>query len=1108
MMYSVLVKKYCTYLLLIPVLFSCNKSNEQGGVFRLIPSEESGIDFKNEIKNTEKFNIFNYRNFYNGGGVAVGDINNDGLADVYFTANMGSNKLYLNKGNFEFEDITQKAGIAELEKWSTGVVMVDINNDKLLDIYVCNAGYQKGVGQENALFINNGDLTFTEKAAEYGLDDNGYTTHAAFLDYDLDGDLDVYLLNNSFIPVNTLNYANNREMRAKDWPVKDFLKGGGDKLLKNENGKFIDISEQAGIYGSLIGFGLGVTIGDINQDNYPDIYVSNDFFEKDYLYINQKDGTFIEDLENKIGHTSLASMGADMADINNDGEVEIFVTDMLPATDERLKTTSSFENHYIFDLKQKKGFYNQYMQNTLQLNNGDGTFSEIANYAGVNASDWSWGALMFDADNDRKTDIYVCNGILHDVIDQDFIDFFANEISQKMAISGKKESIQSILDHMPSKPQINAFFHNTSNLKFEEASQAFGFKESSFSNGAAYADLDNDGDLDLIVNNVNSEAFLYQNNINSKNHYIKIKIEGDSLNTFAIGSKIKVFSKGEIISRQLVPSRGFQSSTEYTLTIGLGDSPIIDSIHFITPKGLYQELKNIKADTTLNLKVTNAINAYSNQQKIPNNLYFTSQTANFQKHTENEFEDYFNERNIPLKLSKEGPAMAIGDLNKDGTDDVFLGGAKGQIAKIYLQKNGTIVETKQSILEKFIDFEDTAADFFDADNDGDLDLLIGSGGNEYDAGIPLLTDRLMLNDGNGQFTFAPNALPRNGFNTSTITHADYDADGDLDVFIGSRSVPKSYGSNPVSYLLENQGNGTFKDVTGKKARTLQKIGMVRAAQFADLDNDKTPELIVSGDWMYTHIFKYSQGEFKEMKSGLEKYSGFWGSIKLVDVDNDRDLDLVAGNIGENFALKVNPENPLKLWLNDFDKNGVPDKVLTKTINQRDVPVFLKRELTEQFPGLKTENLKHAEYSKNDIYDLFSESILKNSQVKNVNYLKSILAINNGKGLFTIKQLPYQVDFSCVNAIAHTDANKDGKIDLLLGGNFEQMIPQLNALDACKGTLLINKGNNQFEYMPAARSGFNINKGETKGILPINSGKKNGFMVAINNQTPKLFYLNK
>ncbi|MBK9255505.1 MAG: VCBS repeat-containing protein [Saprospiraceae bacterium] len=1083
---------------------SCKQQAKEDPVlFTNLTTEITGIDFENTVRNSPKFNIFSYRNFYNGGGVAIGDVNNDGLQDIFFTSNMGENKLYINEGNWKFKDVTETAGIADVNKWSTGVSMIDLNNDGYLDIYVCNAGYREGSDARNSLYMNNGDGTFTESAAKFGLDDNGYTTHAVFFDYDLDGDLDVYILNNSFIPVNTLNYSNKRELRAADWPVKDFLKGGGDKLLQNNDGYFTDVSEKAGIYGSLIGFGLGVTVGDVNGDYLPDIYVSNDFFERDYLYINQGNGTFSEELEDRMGHVSLSSMGADMADLNNDGAPEIFVTDMLPNDEFRLKTTSTFDNINVHNLKIKNGFYNQYMQNTLQVNSGKGKFRETAFYSGVSASDWSWGALMFDADQDMLSDIFVCNGIYHEVIDQDFIDFFANDIIQKMVLTGEKEQLDSVLNRMPSKPIQNMAFRNKGDLRFETVSDLWGLREKTFSNGAAYGDLDNDGDLDLIINNVNQPASLYRNNSESmnKHHFIGMTLKAEKPNIDAIGSIVELYIGETILRREHIPNRGFQSSMDMRINFGLGDQNIIDSIRIIWPDKSYSLILKPETDRYHiynKSEIENLIHKQSDNT-IP---LFTEQESNFEDHLENEYIDFYYERNIPQMLSKEGPKSAIADLNKDGYDDIYICGAKGQAGQLYFGSAKGFIKRNVAVFEKFKDWEDTEALFFDANGDGHMDLFVGSGGNQAPPTASEMQDRLYINNGKNDFEIDYQALPANGMNTSKALAIDFDQDGDLDLFVASRSYPGEYGVNPRNFLYENIGNGKYREILISGKSELAYAGMITDAVWVDIEGAKSQELLVVGEWMTPRLFRYNGVTFVEVNTSLKEYHGFWQSVYPVDIDNDGDLDLILGNSGCNGYLHDQSKLPLKLFVNDFDGNGMPEKILSRTVEGRDMPVMMKREMVDQLNILKKKNLKYKDYAEKDIFQLLGKSV-ENAEIKTVTHLKSYVAVNEGNGQFTMKELPMDVQLSNVRSIASNDINNDGYSDLILVGNENGFQPQFGQADCNNGIVLINDKKGNFTAVNNHNSGIFI-KGVSRQINMLKKKDEQIYVVLRNNDKPYLF----
>jgi hypothetical protein len=1097
--------KYVTRTLILLLFVSCHNKKEVP-LFELM--ENTGISFNNEVTDGKLENSFLFRNFYNGGGVAIGDLNNDGLSDVVLTSNMGENKIYLNKGNFKFQDITAQSGFRQDSMWSTGVMFADLNNDGWLDIFICNSGKMTNGNRRNKLYINNQDLTFTESAEKYGLNIVGYTTQVSFFDYDNDSDLDCFMINNSPIPVNTLNNANRRDLPDEEWKVAPFLKGGGNHLYRNDDGHFTEVTKEAGIHSSLISFGLGVSAGDVNNDGWQDVYVSNDSYERDYLYINQKNGTFKDETDEWIQHMSMSSMGADISDINNDGYPEIFSTDMLPEDDYRLKTMGSFDNIDLFNSKIRSGFSYQYVKNCLQLNNKNGKFIDIANYSGVSATDWSWGALMFDADNDGFSDIYVCNGVNRDVTNLDFMDFFANDVYQKMVLTGQKKSVDEVLKRIPQTPMLNKAYKNLGNLKFADEGKSWGFTQASFSNGAAYGDLDNDGALDLVINNENGPAFIYKNNSRqiNQNHFIGISLKGKAKNTFAIGSKINVYVDSQVISRELIPSRGFQSSMDYKQIIGLGKSTTVDSMIIIWPDHTFSKFDNPTIDTVLVIQQPTLGNDFFTTSKISSQrVLFDSVKTSFDRHQEDVNIDFYYERNIPEMLSREGPKAAVADINNDGLEDVYIGGTKDHPGQTYLQtKAGNFVKKPQPVFEQYRDFEDDAVTFFDADNDGDFDLYVGPGGNNNQSFSRQMQSRLYKNDGKGNFSIDINAFPENGMNTGVAVAYDFNNDGFQDLFVGGRNFPREYGVSPKSFLYVNDGKGHFRDIAESKNPDISKIGMVTGAVWADVSGDKAKELIVTGNWMAPRIFSFSKDHFIEIKSNLNSLSALWQTVVATDVNNDGKQDLILGNIGENFYLRPDSAKPVKLWINDFNQNNSLDKIVTYTIDGKDKPVFLKHDVQDQIPSIKKQNLKHEDYAHKSIQQLFPEQLLKKSTVKDFNYCASVVAINKGDGNFIVQKLPVLTQLSSVNTIECMDVNNDGAIDLVVGGNLYGFLPQFERLDGNFGQVLLNDGKGNFKIVAQNKSGLQV-----EGMIRDIVGFKNiGCVLFLrNNNYPLMYQLN-
>ncbi|MFD1314104.1 VCBS repeat-containing protein [Namhaeicola litoreus] len=1081
-------------LFTILFVFSCQKEKEQTlEIFELIPEEKSGIHFKNQLEDTPELNILTYLYYYNGAGVGIADFNQDGLEDIFFASNQEKNQLFLNKGKLKFEEVGEKANITK-KGWSTGVTITDVNDDGLPDIYVCQVDGLKGISGRNLLYVNqgideNGIPNFLEKAEEYGLNFSGYSTQAAFFDADLDGDLDMYLLNHSIHP--SSNYGKGSQRKVKD-------SISGDRFYKNNRGFFQDFTEEAGIFSSKIGFGLGLGISDLNADGYPDIYVGNDFYENDYLYLNKGDGTFEEKIHqnNKImGHTTHFSMGNDLADFNNDGAVDILSMDMLPNDLETYKTSGNEFNYNIYQNYLKYGYHPQYMQNTLHLNGKNGYFSEIAYLSGVSASEWSWAGLWMDFDNDGLKDIFVSNGIYGATNDMDYISFISNENIQKRLSKGMTADDMEMINEIPQKKVPNYFFGNNGDLTFAKTAQG----TPSFSNGAAYADLDNDGDLDLVTNNLNQVAFLYENRseqIYTDRNFIKISFIGEEHNKLGIGAKCKIFSGDRIIFYENYPTRGYLSAVSTQLTIGVGNISQIDSLEVIWPNQKSQIIFNPALNSATIVDVRNAVldkfivDPFEVKNSEDNFI------PNFQ-HTELDSQEFLREPLAPYMTSHLGPRISVIDFNNDGLDDVFIGNGKKHNAHLYLQQNNaTFLLDVNNELDSISNTENNNQEFFDVDNDGDLDLLIANGGSEYVSGENLQPSLFINYD--GYLKLENNRLPKIETNTSAIAINDFDKDGDLDIFLGGSSVSQKFGDTPRSYLLINE-SGVFRDLTSEHSQGLLYPGLVRDAVWSDLDGDQYEELIIVGHWMPLKIYRNENGILKEITTDfLSRTNGLYNVVVPFDIDNDGDTDLILGNWGLNSRLHASYEEPMSLYINDFDKNGTEEPVMTYFSDGNEIVFANKDELTKQIPSLNKRFLSYRSFAKAGFEDIFKKDLINSSKVKYVYNLASILIKNEGDFNFKIHNLPKFAQISPLHAVFVDDLDKDGNVDVIIGGNDTQLNTQLGQLDASKGQVLTIDQKGNFEINMKLTKNISVS-GAIRDIKSLKIGGRGYLVIARNNQ---------
>ena len=1093
--------------LCLSFLLSCTaskKDNEvaENSLFKLLDSTSTNILFHNVIKEDINKSMEGfYQGFYSGGGVALGDLDNDGLDDVYFSGNMNENKLYRNLGNMNFEDITAVAGVAgRIPGWKNGVNMVDINADGYLDIYVCYAGRKSGPESKNQLFINKGPNkdgipVFKDEAEAYGLADPAYSTQSVFFDYDRDGDLDMLLINDNIRVLSNLDDSAIEDLKKMDDPLSC------SKLFRNDAGHFTDLTKAAGLNMSTLSYGLGGGVADINGDGWPDIYLSNDYAIPDRMYMNNQDGTFTDQMAKSLDQVSLFSMGNNVVDINNDGFQDIFTLDMLPEDNRRQKLLAGMDNYEAFNVNLRNGFHYQYMRNMLQINNGNGTFSEIAQLAGIANTDWSWAPLFADYNNDGWKDLFITNGFMRDFTNMDVLKFNENFMSSLKNGQIEPKHLLTILENVPSSDVKNYIFKNNGDLTFTNKGFDWGINIPSNSNGAAYSDLDNDGDLDIVVNNINKAAFVYENRTDSLANYLKIKLQGSGMNRNGLGAVVTIFHKGQKQCLEQMPSKGYLSSVSQNLHFGLGKEKRTDSMRVVWLSGRQQVFKNIEANKQLTISEINAADVY--HKPSPSKPVFKEvASAIVFEQAKNSINDFKRQPLLVNSLSFSGPCMTKGDVNGDGLEDVFVGGDMNTPGTLFIQqKDGKFMpDSKPFSADK--DREDTDAVFFDANGDGFIDLYVASGGyHNYSPGELRQQDRLYLNDGKGRLSKADNALPEMLVSTSCVRVADFNGDGHPDLFAGGRVVPGRYPEPPASFLLINDGKGRFSNQIKQIAPELEHFGMISDAACIDLNGDKKQDLVVVGEWMPLTVFINEKGKFKNRTSSYfdKEYSGWWNKLQVADMNNDGRPDLIVGNLGLNSQCKASDAEPAELIYKDFDDNGAVDPILCFYIMGKSYPYLTRDELLDQMSMMRPRFPDYKSYADAGMNEVFTKEELEGAKTLKANYLKTAYFESSKEGRFKEKPLPVQAQFSPVYTITPLDYNGDGHKDLLLCGNMTQARIRFGKYAANHGVLLKGNGKGGFSYVPDQQSGLKL-KGDVRSVISIN----NTLYVGINQQKLRAF----